>query len=388
MVSRRQVLVTGGASLLLLGGGFAGYVGTRSIAQAREPWKQAAEGFGDARLDALAYAVLAPNPHNLQPWQVRLEGDDAFTLYCDPQRRLPETDPPNRQITIGLGAFLELFRQAAAEKGYRADITPFPEGEPQPVLDNRPIASVVMVPDGDVRPDPLFSVALDRRTARVPYSDKPVPQNSFAQLGTAALSQPDLTGGISFAGTSDAKEVAWHRDIHTRAWKVELETPKTHGESIKWMRVGAAEVNANPDGISLHGPVMEGAGALGILSAEGSREPGSTGFEGTRDFYNSLIDTAQGFGWIVSAGNSRVQQLQTGGAWVRIHQAATQRGLAMHPLSQLLQEFPEMQGLYDEFHNHLGISAPARVQGLLRFGYAAQPEPAPRWPLQSKIIES
>jgi len=133
---------------------------------------------------------------------------------------------------------------------------------------------------------------------------------------------------------------------------------------------------------------MEGAGALGILSAEGSREPGSTGFEGTRDFYNSLIDTAQGFGWIVSAGNSRVQQLQTGGAWVRIHQAATQQGLAMHPLSQLLQEFPEMQGLYDEFHNHLGISAPARVQGLLRFGYAARPEPAPRWPLQSKIIEA
>ena len=46
-------------------------------------------------------------------------------LFCDLDRRLPVTDPQDRQITIGLGAFLELMRMAAAQDGLRADIALF-----------------------------------------------------------------------------------------------------------------------------------------------------------------------------------------------------------------------------------------------------------------------
>lgn len=118
----------------------------------------------------------------MQPWRIRLDGDDALTVYADLSRMLPETDPPNRQITMGFGCFLELLKQAAAEKGMRAEVTPFPQGEPQPLLDERPIASVRFVPDADVQRDPLFAAALSRRTNRAPFENRAVERASLDRI--------------------------------------------------------------------------------------------------------------------------------------------------------------------------------------------------------------
>lgn len=112
MPSRRALLKTGAASVIVFGVTGTWWVTTRPAKTARAPWRAASEGFGDPRLDVLAYAILAPNPHNMQPWRIGMGDGLEFTVYCDLDRLLPETDPPNRQITIGFGCFLELCRQA------------------------------------------------------------------------------------------------------------------------------------------------------------------------------------------------------------------------------------------------------------------------------------
>lgn len=385
MVSRRQILITGGVSLALLGGGFGTYVGTRSIASAQAPWKKASAGFGDPRLDALAYAILAPNPHNRQPWQVRLVGDDSFTVYCDLEKRLPHTDPPNRQITIGFGTFLELFRQAAAEKGYRAEIMPFPEGEPEPILDSRPMASVTMTKDSSVQRDPLFGAILNRRSTKEPFSPRSVDDEAFAKLQAMAFagqSEP----AVSLTTTSDAERVAKLRELNWEAWSVEYDTARTQKESVDLIRIGASEVNANPDGIDLTGPIMEALRLGGVVSREQLATKGTSAYETGISMYKEMLDNTSSFGWLISPDNSRTTQLQSGAAWVRVNQAATALGLAMHPVSQILQEFPEMAMLYDQYHDYLAVAAPARVQGFFRLGYAANPEPSPRWPVESIIL--
>lgn len=385
MVSRRQILITGGASLILLGGGFGAYVGTRSIAKAQEPWKQAAAGFGDRRLDALAYAILAPNPHNRQPWQVRLVGDDSFTVYCDLEKRLRHTDPPNRQITIGFGTFLELFRQAAAEKGFRADITPFPEGEPEPVLDKRPIASVRMIKDESVQRDPLFGAILNRRSTKEPFAPRPVDDQTFAKLQAMAFTG-QLEPAVSLATTSDADRVAKLRVLNWEAWSVEYDTARTQKESVDLMRIGASEINASPDGVDLAGPMMEALRIGGVISRKQLETKGSSAYEAGISMYQEMLENTSSFGWLISSDNRRATQLKSGAAWVRINQAATALGLAMHPVSQILQEFPEMADLYGKYHDYVAVAAPARVQGFFRFGYAAAPEPSPRWPVESLIL--
>ncbi|SIN61766.1 hypothetical protein SAMN02745824_0952 [Parasphingorhabdus marina DSM 22363] len=387
MPTRRKILMTGGASLLLLGSGLGGYVGTRSIARAQEPWQRAGQSFGDPRLDALAYAILAPNPHNRQPWLVRLEAEDSFSLFCDLDKRLPETDPPNRQITIGLGAFLELFRQAAAEKGFRADITPFPDGEPQPVLDDRPVAHVSLVADPATRPDPLFATTLERRSIKEAYAARAIDDQTLSQLLELAGTGNDGSGQ-SFLTSGESEMVDSLRNLTWRAWQVEYDVPRTHRESVDLMRIGAGEINASPDGIDMSGPMMEAMYLGGIISREKLSEKGSTVYNSGIDMYREILEQTRNYGWLVSAGNSRTDQLMSGMNWVRINQAATKLGLAMHPVSQILQEFPEMADLYREFHARVAVEEPARVQGLFRLGYGPVAPPSPRWPLESRLVDA
>jgi hypothetical protein len=66
-------------------------------------WNGSDENVKDIRLQVLAYAILSPNPHNKQPWIIRLTGTNSFNLYVDPDRLLPETDPVYRQVHIGQG---------------------------------------------------------------------------------------------------------------------------------------------------------------------------------------------------------------------------------------------------------------------------------------------
>ena len=381
MVSRRAILATGGVGVCVVGAGLGSLLHS-NLAVARAPWNEAGGSFGDPRLDALSFAILAPNPHNRQPWLIRLDGDDALTLFCDLDRLLPETDPPNRQITIGLGAFLELLRQAAAEGGYRLETAPFPQGEPQPVLDERPVASVRFVKDATVSRDPLFAAALDRRTSRVSFDqDRPVSAEVLNALDKALRADDG-----EFEWVNDETNIEALKKLCRDAWLIETQTPHTHHESTVLMRIGEREINAEPDGISLSGPVMEGMKALGVFTRDKLDDPSSRAFQESIDFYNRLIDSAMAFGWLSTAGNSRADQLRAGAGWVRLQLAATQAGLSMQPLSQALQEFPEMAEIYEEIHDFTDVRLPARLQGLFRFGYAKSPPPAPRWPLTSRLM--
>lgn len=386
MASRRLILLTGAAGVAILGVG-AGRLLHSDLSAARRPWAAAEESFGDPRLDALAYAVLAPNPHNMQPWLVRLDGDDAVTVFCDLTRLLPETDPPNRQIVIGFGAFFELLRQAAAQAGYRLEMEAFPEGESYPHLDERPVAHIRFAPDAGSEKDPLFGAALDRRTSRLRFDqDREVPGEALNALDAAL--RPD---DGEFEWVNDPANVDALKMICRESWRIEMENPKTFMETVRVTRIGEKQINAHPDGIYLSGPMMEVLHFAGILTREKMGDPSSRAFQETLDFYNGLIDSAMAFGWLSTDGNSRKDQLRAGAGWVRLHLAATRVGLSMQPLSQCLQEFPAMAEKFEEIHEFIGIAAPAgpldgRVQGLFRFGYAATPAPAPRWPLQSKLI--
>ena len=381
MVSRRAILWTGGAGVVLVGAGLAPVLHS-DLSTAREPWKAAGTGFGDPRLDALSYAVLAPSPHNRQSWLVRLDGEDALTLYCDPNRLLRDTDPFDRQIVIGLGAFLELLRQAAAEQGYALEMTPFPEGEPAPLLDNRPIARVRFALDENTPKDPLFAEITARRTSRDPFDvSRKVTAKELAALDE--LLRPE---DGEFEWVNDVANVEALKTICREAWRVEMETERTRHESVVLTRIGDDEINANPDGISLSGAMMEAAKLAGMLTRENMDQEGSAAYKATLDFYNGNIDTAMAFGWLSTANNSRTDQLRAGAGWVRLQLRATALGLAMQPFSQALQEYPEMAEIYEEIHDFTGGRAPGVVQGLFRFGYTKPAPPAPRWPLETRLI--
>ncbi|GLQ21115.1 Acg family FMN-binding oxidoreductase [Algimonas porphyrae] len=379
-MNRRQLLITGTASILIASQASA----CAQPQSAYDSWRTLDDAYEDPRMAALAYAILSPSPHNRQPWLVDLAADDPnrLTLYPDLGRLLPETDPSNRQILIGLGAFVEAFSLAAGQQGRSVAITLFPEGVAVDQLDARPIAHITLGEAGTGLSDPLATFLPERRTNRTKFSDRPVPRDDLLALGTALNSDSGWWGA-----TNDRDDCERLRTLCKDGWEIETRLPRTHLESIALTRIGAREIDANPDGISLSGGMMSAYAALGILTRDKMKDPNSRAFAGGLDFYNGLIDSAQSFGWLASQDNSRAGQLSAGRDWLRLHLAATRAGIALQPLSQVLQEFPEMDALYTALHSHMGVSVPARVQGLFRLGYADAPGPSPRWPLHTRLVD-
>ncbi len=368
-LSRRKML-------FLIGGGVvvaatAGFLTTRTPQKALAPWATAG-GYQDLRKWALSYALLAPNPHNRQPWIADLSVADQVTLYRDPVLNLPETDPLDRQLTIGMGCFVELLVMAAAQRGIKVSVQLFPQGTGA----DKPVAVARF--GGAASPDPLFSQVLHRHTNRFPYD---AGQGVEPLLQAVRVENTDL---VQVGGSDAGAQVTALQNLAVAAVEMETHTPRTHKETIDLTRIGKAEINANPDGISLGGALMDSLALLGVLDRVSALDPASRGFAASLRFQTDAIRATPAFFWLTSKGNSRLDQIAAGRVWLRAHLQATALGGDVQPLSQALQEYAEMASLYQQAHQMLAPEG-GTVQMLGRLGFGPATGPAPRWPLETRL---
>jgi hypothetical protein len=310
------------------------------------PW-QGPGNEPDLRRWALGYALLAPNPHNLQSWSVDLSVPEQITLWVEPTRLLPETDPPGRQILIGQGCFVELLRMALAERGVRAEVQAFPDGEPGPMaadVPKKPVARIRLLPGG--QKDPLFAQVLRRHTDKNNYdTTRTVAPEALQTLRDAVAPVAVQTGG-----TVQADAVGTLRQLCWDASQVEILTPRTALESLKLLRIGPTEIEQHRDGISNNSPRVRIFNALGMVDRTQAPAPDSPATQQMKERFQGHSMSAMGFVWISTAQGRRIDALQAGHAYVRMQLAATALGLGIHPMSQALQEFPEMAPHYQAVH--------------------------------------
>jgi hypothetical protein len=342
-------------------------------------WRDPGAGETDPRRFALAHAILAPNPHNTQAWQVELRGADEMLLFCDLDRRLPFTDPLDRQITIGCGCFLELYAIAARERGFRAEITPFPDGEPPPRLDERAVAHVRLTEEPLSVPNEYFAAITQRRTNRNVYDERVPAEEALQRLAGIAGGQ-----GISGAYENDPARVAQLRDLVWRAFERELATRGAQEETYRWLRFGHGDVARHRDGLALEGPLVPIARAMGMLDLEDFLDPDSAANQQASVDWRRKAESAPAFFWINTVGDSASERLEAGQVYARVNLAAAAAGLAMHPWSQALQEYEEMGDLYAEARTLLG-AGDETVQMLVRVGYADPVAPSARRGLEAVL---
>lgn len=271
---------------------------------------------------------------------------------------MPHTDPFDRQITIGLGCFLEQTRIAASADGYDVTLDLYPEGP------DGPVARATFAKGGN--PDPLAAHIMNRRSVKEAFANTPVSgekAEKLRQYCEVHIDQPTVNLLI---------------DITWQAQRLEMNIPRTMQESVEWMRFGKAEINASPDGIALGGPLLESMMLAGILSREAQSDPKSQGFKEGVKVWEQMFAATPAFVSMTTDGNTRKDQIEVGARWVRLNLTTTALGLSLHPISQAAQEYEEMKPHFNAAHDLLAQDGQT-VQMLGRLGYGPNTPRAPRW---------
>jgi hypothetical protein len=364
MTTRRKFLKILGGGTILAAAGATTFALTRTPTKALAPWG-ATTTYTEPRRRALAHALLAPNPHNLQPWLIELKSDDTVILHRDESRTLPMTDPFSRQIFIGLGCFIEQMIIAASADGYSVDLSILPDGE------DGPIAQATF--SNGATPDPLANHILNRHCDKGLYTGEPIAPDAVKALVPYAnvVTAPTETKAI--------RELIWE------ALEIELFTPRTLKESIDVMRIGKREINANPDGLELQGAIFDLGRMSGYITEELLMDTNHPTFQGVIQENIDNFASTPAFVHLNTDTNTRLDQIETGRKWLRMHLKITELGLGLQPVSQCLQEYPEMAEHYKTIHQMLA-SEGQTVQMLGRLGYGNSAIKTPRWPLEAKML--
>jgi len=383
MQRRNFIRLAGGGIVAAAGAAWFGLPPIFSVPpSAVAAWQEAAAPT-EIRRVVLAHALLAPNPHNMQPWIADLATQGAILLRLDTQRLLPATDPFGRQIMMGVGGFLELLDLAAAARGHRTETHLFPEGLPGDRLDGRPVARIRLHPrpDGPTPADPLFAAIAARRTDRRAYDPaRPPNAAAIARLHQAVAGLPVRLG---VAGADDPARLAAIRAIARAAWATELVTAPAMMESMRVLRVGSAEIDRHRDGIAITSPLLVGLARVGLFDRSSPPAADSSAVRAQVDGFDAATAATPAYLWLVTEGNTRALQVAAGRAYARVNLAGATAALAMHPNQQSLQEYPEVAQHHQAIHTLLDAPVPRfTVQMLARLGHlppgTEAAEPAPR----------
>ncbi len=383
-VTRRGALRRGAAALgaTVCGSALLGGCGDTSAAYAA--W-DGPPPLADARQRLIGWARLAPSSHNLQPWRLVLEGEETVLLHVDPGRLHRATDPEARQTVISQGAFLELFVLAAEAEGFDCDVTLFPKGEfttPDSMLD-RPVARLVLKALPAPRPSRLFAQALNRRSSKTSFTGQAIAEDERRRLAAAVAPVAGVEAG--FVDRGPAMERL--RALVLEGMQAEMRDPAALDELARVMRLKPSDVAAHRDGIV---PLPGVAGWVTdlLFGRESFADPDSFMTRSSIHQMKAWAETATAFVWLTTPGNDRLDQVAAGRAYMRLDLAAAAAGIALHPMSQALQEVPAQDAQRAALQELLGPDGRG-VQMLARLGYVKAPSPhTPRRSVPSMVVEA
>ncbi|HTJ36912.1 MAG TPA: hypothetical protein VL738_27120 [Dactylosporangium sp.] len=260
----------------------------------------------------------APSAHNTQPWMLRYRAD-AVDVHWDPARELPDSDPTRRDLFLSLGAFVEACLIVAADAGLpvRAEVA---------VHDaQRRVAR--LLPAGAAYATPFTTAALERRRcARGAYEPGELDPAVVAEVAAGA----DL------------------RRVPCRALAGELAaadrhmfgTPVVAAELREWLRLSPRHPRYALDGLTDRAMGLSRAEASGLAAV---LAPGVYPLARRLGAPALLAAASRGLlrydgSVLVLAGRAAGPDdlVEHGRALLRVWLGLSERGLAVHPLSQIL----------------------------------------------------
>ncbi len=344
-----------------------------------KPWeKEYAKSFTDARVQLLAYGLLAANGHNMQPWRIKLDKTDSrvFYLYADSRRFTKEVDPYARQMMISQGTFLEYVLAGGEQTGYKTQIELFPEGSYEEgnligSMDSIPVAKVTLAETSPVDNE-LFDAMYLPDTNRSAYR-----ATTLSKTDKSKLMETNTDTDLSLEILEDDRNMEKLREIAMKGIEIEAGTERVMKETEIIFRPNEYVKNNYGYGFSVEG---QGSSGLmkhlmqGLVTIFPSMNQGKASADLFVKAGQTSVDHTPAFLLIKSRDNSRINQIKSGMLYSRLILKAHNLGLVMQPLSQPLEEYPEMENVYDKIHREYAQNGDT-IQMLVRIGKPTKEAP-------------
>lgn len=310
----------------------------------------------------LEAAAMAPSVHNSQPWRFRVL-PDRIELHADLARRLPATDPGDKELWLACGAALANMRIALEALGIRPLVTLVPSDAGAQTV-------AVVRYGGHAAPTTqltdLRRAIPHRHTNRRPFLDLPVSQVDVSHLVRAAQAERSwlhlVTNGVQRAQLSS---------LITRAHRSQLANPRFRAEFAEW----TGRPGSRRDGVpaTSAGPAVEPQDKW-VLRDYSSGQARSR--VAGKDFESEPL-----LAIVCSYYEGRLAEVCAGQAMQRLLLTATTLGLAASFVTQPI----EVLVCREELRRLLGAGITA--QTVLRLGHGSPVAPTPRRPVAELLAD-
>jgi hypothetical protein len=315
----------------------------------------------------IKYAVLAPSSHNTQPWLFRVSGD-AIALYADRSRGLPVVDPDDRELVISCGAALFQLRIALRHFGCAETVELMPDPADPDLLARVRLSGSHEPTDEE---HALFGAIPHRRTTRLPFADRLLPETVLGALAAAAAPEG---GWLHFLKSPRLRDTA--ADLAVQGDRLQMTDGHFRRELAAWLRTNRGRRDDGMPGFARgFGDIMTAVGPLVVRTFDVGAGRAARNRE--------LALGSPALGLLGTAGDTPRDWLAAGQALARVLLRAEVEGVTASFLNQGI-EVPELRQSLQALVGGTGCP-----QLLLRFGYKGPTalKATPRRPVDQVVIE-
>jgi hypothetical protein len=163
---------------------------------------------------------------------------------------------------------------------------------------------------------------------------------------------------------NSTKEHQWLNEQTIEANRIQAYRDDAEKELAEWIRFSSKDAQSHCDGLTTASMEIEGVAAWYLRNFYGKADVMKKSFrEKSIDSVKKQVDESAGWLLITSKDNSVATLLETGKRLQRLLLQIKERNIAIHPMTQILEEPATRQIL----HSSIGISD--NVQFILRTGY-------------------
>lgn len=358
-MKRRNFIAIAGSAVVIAGTGY--YLSTDKSNFVRNDFLPAGPGKFHLKPDenAILYlASLAPSGHNTQPWFIKYVEPYHWIIGNDKKRWLPGVDPTQRETILSIGAFVQNLEYAANNLGYDCQFHILATtNQDEHIME-------IKLNKGSNRFNYDVEKIVRRRTVRSNFLSDPLKKADIDYLFN------EDPGDLHFISNT-AKEYRFLNDQTIEANRLQSYRDPAEKELSNWIRFSTEDAREHRDGLTAASMGIEGVSGWVVRNFYGKANVMEKGFR-EQNVSNVIKQVSQSAGWmlITSKGNAVAALIETGKQMQRLFLKVRDKGIAIHPMSQILEEPSTSQTLNTE----IGISD--NMQFILRVGYIkAYPEP-------------